>query len=138
MPLSEVMTSNPFTIGINEPFSRVWDKLKTHKIRHLPVLDSDNRLRGIISQRDLYRVISPRKNTEGNFIYDKEELDRCILQHIMVKDVKTLAPDDTMGRAIDLMVRKKYGCIPIVDSDNVLKGIITQIDILKKVSQYFI
>ncbi len=131
IPLEKIMVTKPFTIGIDEPFSRVWDIFKLHRIRHLPVLDSKRIIKGIITHNDLYRIISPRKTIEGNLIYDKAELDRFILKHVMTKNVSVLSPDDTLGKIIELMATKKYGCIPIVDKSKYLIGIITQVDVLK-------
>ncbi|MFC1704108.1 CBS domain-containing protein [Candidatus Omnitrophota bacterium] len=135
--LKEIMVTKPFTIGIDESFSRVYDIFKLHRIRHLPVLDEARLLQGIITQRDLYKLISPRKTMDGNFVYDKAELDRFILQHVMTKEVSTLRPSDTVGQVIDLMTRKKYGCIPIVDQNRYLRGIITQIDVLRVLAGTF-
>lgn len=136
--IKDVMVPKPFTIGVDEPFSRVWDIFKIHKVRHLPVLDESRHLKGIITQRDLYKTISPRKTMDGNFIYDKHELDRYILKHIMEKSVFTLSPSDTLGKTIDVMVRHKYGCIPIVDEKKYLVGIVTQIDVLRAIAKYFL
>jgi predicted transcriptional regulator len=71
-------------------------------------------------------------------MYDKESLDGHILKHVMIKEVFTLLPEDTLGEAIKAMIRWKYGCIPIVNEQKCLIGIITQADILKAVAEYFI
>ncbi|MFC1594163.1 HPP family protein [Candidatus Omnitrophota bacterium] len=131
IPLKDIMVTKPFTIGVDEPFSRVWDIFKIHSIRHLPVLNDERKLEGIITQRDLYKIISPRKTTDGNFVYDKAELDQFILKHVMKKDVVALSPSDTLGHLVDVMVRKKYGCIPVIDETRYLAGIMTQIDVLR-------
>ena len=75
---------------------------------------------------------------ESNTVYDKMDLDRYILKYVMTKEVVTLSPNSTLRNAIDLMTVAKYGCIPIVDDNKYLLGIITQIDILKAVTEYFI
>ena len=113
--LKDVMVTKPYTIRVDEPFSRVWDKFRRYRIRHLPVVNKSRQLQGIITQRDLYKIISPRKTMDGNFIYDRAELDRYILKHVMKKKVTTLSPNDFLGQAIDIMVNFKYGCIPVID-----------------------
>lgn len=136
--LKDVMVPKPFTVGMNESVNTVWEIFYSRGIRHLPVLDDKRVLKGIITLRDLYRTVSPKKTLEGDTFYDKYDLDRYILKHIMIKDVITLASTDTIGKAIDIMVNRKYGCIPIVDKDTKLLGIVTHIDILRKVAPYFI
>lgn len=136
--LKTIMTKEPHVININEPFSKTWDMFRAHDIRHLPVVDDDGILRGIITQRDLYRIEAPRMTQDGELMYEKESLDGHILERVMIREVFTLSPDDTVGAAIRTMAREKYGCIPIVDEHKYLVGIITPADILQAVAGYFI
>ncbi|MEI8176675.1 MAG: CBS domain-containing protein [Candidatus Omnitrophota bacterium] len=136
--VKELMIADPVTIHVGAPFSRVWEIFQARHIRHLPVVDDQGVLRGIITQRDLYRLISPRRTMDGLSVYDKNELDAFMLEHVMTKEVVTLAPEAALGAAIDLMVNKRYGCIPIVDAKRVLVGIVTQIDALKAVARFFV
>ena len=129
--IKEIMVDNVFSIKVDEPFSRVEEKFREFRIRHLPIVDEDYKLVGIITQRDLYRISTPRKDEDGNLVYDKETLDSYILEHVMTKNPFTLTPENTVADALLVMVDKKFGSIPIVDKNSVLRGIITQIDILK-------
>jgi CBS domain-containing protein len=52
----------------------------------------------------------------------------------MTKDVLTLGPNDTLAKALNIMAITKYGCLPIVDENKKLLGIVTQIDILKAIA----
>ena len=136
--LKDIMVEKPYTINIDEPFSRVWDIFRSLNVRHLPVVDDAGVLKGIVTQRDLYRIVSPRKTMEGELVYDKMDLDKHILKYVMTKEVATLSPEDTLRDTIDLMINSRYGCIPVVDEKKHLVGIITQIDVLKASSEYFI
>ena len=129
--LKDIMTTAVISIREDEPFHRVEEKLKSHRIRHLPVVDVNNRLVGLITQRDLYKIQSPRKLEDGTWYYDRQMLDNFILKHVMAKAVCTLSSEASVAEALLKMVDTKYGCIPIVDDKNMLCGIITQIDILK-------
>jgi len=135
--LKDIMAKNPFSINIKEPFSRIVEILREHNIRHLPVVDDEHKIKGIVTQRDLYRTISPRKTMEGELIYDKEDLDKFILEYVMTKEVITLKEDDTLGHAASLMGIKKCGCIPVVDDDDRVIGILTQIDVLMTLAEKF-
>ncbi len=131
------MIKDPRTIDIDESFSKVWEIFKEYDIRHLPVIDNNRILRGIITQRDLFRIASPRITLEGELIYNKLDLDRHILKYVMTKEVFSLSADDTLGSIIKAMIYKKYGCIPIVDNNKFLVGIITQIDVFRAIVEYF-
>ncbi|HOW59991.1 MAG TPA: CBS domain-containing protein [Candidatus Omnitrophota bacterium] len=134
--LKDVMVTKVVTAFIKDSLSKTEEKFRLHGIRHLPVVDDKKRVVGMFTQRDLMRCLAPRK-TEDGYIFDKEQLDRFILEYVMAKDPVTLGPEDTLRHVIDIMARDKFGCIPIVRSDGVLLGIVTQIDVLKYIARWF-
>jgi CBS-domain-containing membrane protein len=137
--IKDIMVTKLITVGLDAPFSKVWEMFTVHKIRHLPVVNHEKKLKGLVTQRDFYRIVPPKREVEddGSF-YLKEDLDKFILQKVMTVKVETLSPQDTLGKAIDIMVQKKYGCIPVVDEKGVLLGIVTQTDALKAIATYFL
>ena len=133
--IKEIMVKNIITMQINEPFSRVEEKLRKNRIRHLPVVDHKNCLVGIVTQRDLYHAMAPRETESGDY-YDKMQLDSLILEHHMTKDPLSLKPENTLAEVIDIMATRKFGCIPIVNDGKELVGIVTQIDVLKFIAKW--
>lgn len=134
--LSEVMIKEPITVFSDEKFSRVEEIFRSRRIRHLPVIDKGKKLKGLITQTDLYRTVSPFRSMEGEIFYTKELLDSYILSAVMTKEVVTLRSCDILSTAVDIMVRKRFGCIPIIGENYTLEGIITQIDVLMTISKY--
>ena len=49
----------------------------------------------------------------------------------MQTDVRTVAPDTLLREAAEILYRNKYGCLPVLDGDNKLVGIITEADFLR-------
>jgi len=133
--LGELMTSPAISIKEDALFSDVAEKFKRLGIRHLPVVDEKNKVVGIITERDLHKVCSPRKLEDGTWYYDKEMLDGFILSSVMTPKPVTMHPEQNIGEALLLMARNKYGCIPIVDKQGVLCGVITQMDYLYVAAQ---
>lgn len=127
----EIMSSPVIFIHVDAHFSKVAELLELHHIRHLPVVDKDDELIGLITQRDLYKIQSPRKKMDGTWYYDPATLDNIILRQVMTEKPYAIHPDDAVADAILPMVNQKYGCMPIIDKKNILCGIITQHDILK-------
>jgi CBS domain-containing protein len=127
----DVMTTPVISISQDEPFSMVEEKFRTHRIRHIPVIDEKKKVVGVISQRDLFRAIPPRALMDGTFYYDKDMLDQVMLKNIMIKDPAVIEADAPIGRAVLLMAEGKYGCVPVVDKEQNLCGILTQMDILE-------
>ena len=134
--VSEIMVTKVITINMGDQFSKVEELLRLHGIRHLPVVDDRNVMRGIITQRDLYRIVSPMRNEEGSSFYNRDILNEYILKYVMTKEVVALSPNATLASVINLMVKTKYGCIPILDEEKHLLGIVTQIDVLRAIAKH--
>lgn len=130
LPLKEIMTKDPVTLNIDEPFCRVAQIFQERDIRHLPIVNSKGSILGIISQRDLNRITSPKKNPAGDFLYDPEELAKYILKQHIIQKVITLSPNDTLEKAVELMATQKLGCVPVVAPHGEVVGIVTVTDIL--------
>ncbi|HTL48320.1 MAG TPA: CBS domain-containing protein [Verrucomicrobiae bacterium] len=130
MKIKELMVSPVITVQEDDPFSKVEEKFRTKGIRHLPVVDSGGLLKGIVTQRDLYRTLSPRLTEEGIY-YAPEALDEFVLKRVMKQEPVALGPDDELAKAVEIMARNKFGAIPVVDKDRKVVGILTETDILK-------
>ena len=135
--LKDIMATEVISINARDRFSEVARKMKEFSIRHLPVVDDQNRLVGMITQRMLYQIKSPRKLVDGEWYYDAEMLNDVILEHVMQKDIFSLQFDLSMGQALLKMVHNKYGSIPIVDDQRKLIGLITRNDVLKVAAQIY-
>lgn len=129
--LKEIMITNPLTLNIDASFCTVAQIFMEKNIRHLPVVNSWGEILGIISQRDLNRIASPERSLTGEYIYDMNELAKYVLKQHLIQDVVTLFPEDTLEMAVELMAEKKLGCIPIVDHQKKIVGIVSVIDALK-------
>ncbi len=129
--LGEVMTSPAISLHEDAPFRQVVNILQRSRIRHLPIVNSKNEVVGILSQRDLYKIQPPHKNEDGVWVYDLDILDGFILRNVMVPNPFVLSKKSVLSEALGPMVRSKYGCIPVIDENKKLCGIITQYDILK-------
>ena len=129
--IKEIMVDKVIALREDDPFSHVEEKFRIFHIRHLPIVNEDHKLVGIITERDLYRISTPRKDEDGNLIYDKETLDAHILKKVMTQNPFALTPDHSVADIIFAMADQKYGSVPIVDKFNTLVGIVTQNDIFR-------
>ena len=136
--LKDVMTDQIISVNVEAPFSEVAEKLTNHGFRHLPVVNDEKQLVGLITERDLFKIQAPRRLEDGSWYFDKDMLDAVILKTVMIQNPFAMHPDDPLGEAVVQMVRHKYGCIPVVDDKGLLRGIITQMDILKIAAQIYL
>lgn len=141
--VASIMTHPVRVIFENADLSTVEKSFLDYKIRHLPVVDEEGRIVGVISQRDLYRTISPTKNDQGpvglsvdplvedqQFYYEKQCLHDFVLSRVMHNDPEVLFPEDSLGEALCIFVGDKIGCIPIVNQRREVVGILTRHDVL--------
>lgn len=133
--ISEIMTAPVITIREDAPLHEVAEKIQKNGIRHLPIVDKDNKLVGLMTERGLYKVQSPRWLEDGTWYYDQETLDNFILKSVMIHEPFTMSPDNTVAEAVLRMVEKKYGCILVVDKDRKICGIVSYVDLLKLAAQ---
>ena len=128
--VSERMTRFPVTVTPNASIANALEKMKAGHFRHLPVVDENNHLLGIFSDRDL-RLMHPSPSVEQ----DQQALEKFAATAIA--DVATynpisILPDATLENAADLMLRWNVEALPVVAGDDHLVGIITASDFLKE------
>ncbi|XOV88906.1 MAG: CBS domain-containing protein [Pseudomonadota bacterium] len=122
----DLMQTALHTLKRNDPLTTAEDLMKQARIRHLPVLDADDRLCGIVSQRDLFRGMLLRSLGFGTRAEDRLLADH-VVKEAMIKDVVTVSPETPLADAAKLMLDRKIGCLPVV-AGNDLVGILTEAD----------
>jgi CBS domain-containing protein len=132
--ISEFMTKNPKSVRDSDSLYEAYQTMRLYGIRHLPVLDKEDRVIGIFTHTDLNKCYPPKEN-EDSWFYDKDELSAMRVGQHMTKEPAMLIPEDTLREAALTMVRGKYACIPVISAQTKkLVGIVTYIDVLKKVA----
>ncbi len=129
--IREVMIYPVITVKETDDFALVQEKIALYDVRHLPVVNETGSIVGLITQRDLYQIHSPRRLEDGSWYYDKEALSQFLLSKVMLPKPFTLKPSNSLYEAIEATVRFKFGCIPIVDDYKHPCGILTRDTILK-------
>ena len=128
-PVSDLMTKEVVTIDANEPLSFADDVMQLGRIRHMPVVNEEGDLLGILSQRDLFRGALARALGYGRHAQDKL-LDMLRAKEVMKSDVQTTQPDATIEEAAELMLKKKIGCLVVIEAQQIV-GILTESDFVK-------
>jgi len=134
MRLKSVMKSEVIRAGMDATLSEAITICFQQRIRHLPVVDSDGQLTGLVTDRDMRFYISHRLGTIMENNSDRETL-RHHLHVIMVRRPITGRPDMPIDEAARLMVDNHIGCLPVVDTKNLLLGIVTAGDFLRLIAQ---
>ncbi len=131
------MTHNPVTIGPETLIPDARDILQHNDFRHLPVVDKDGRLIGMVTDRDI-RSAYPSSVLSGEDI--GKELERIIhtpVGEIMSTYLLSLDLDSTLDDALILLEHQKIGALPVVDGNRVVKGIFSIRDLIKAYGDLF-
>ena len=123
----DVMSSEVVTLVAGDHLDLASDIMTLGRIRHMPVVSGDH-LVGILTQRDLFRgaissVLTLRPSAERSW------MAKIRVEEVMTREVFTARPDWTIRRAVDLMLDKKIGCLPVVENDQLI-GILSESDCL--------
>ena len=132
MRVAEVMTSKVFTVEPNDLIDRVFFLIHYEKIRHLPVVEK-GKLVGIVSDRDLYKALGPKSNSNAVETGKDNSQLHVVSQkvvHIMHRGVYTITPDAMLSEAAAMLAEHKIGALPVVDNGKLI-GILSATDILK-------
>jgi CBS domain-containing membrane protein len=133
MLVRDVMTEDVTTLDHNEKLLLADDLMRLGRIRHLPVVDGDGALAGIVSQRDLFHSGLLRALGYGQHA-KQQALDLLVLKEAMKTDVVTVTPDAPLAEAAKIMLERKIGCLVVVEAKRIV-GILTESDFVKLFAQ---
>jgi CBS domain-containing protein len=105
------------------------DIMSLGRIRHLPVLEGEQ-LVGMLSNRDLLAA-SLSKALEFEAKHRRTFMRSVEVKEVMTQDVDTVRPDDRADDAGRRMLRRKIGCLLVVDAQGAFLGLLTETDLLK-------
>lgn len=128
--IKEMMKKNPITVLPEASFYEVRALIRDKGIRHLPVVDKEGHLVGIVTDRDI-REAAPSDATtlsahELHYLLGKLKVSAFMTHR---DKLITITSDTIIEEAVQLMHDHKIGCLPIVE-DKKLAGLITETDVL--------
>ena len=121
--VDEMMTANPKTLTEQDTLADVQAVMARYSCRHVPIVEDDSHLVGLVSQRDVLRV------TGSSLIEDADQqiADDVTIGEFMTRDVFTVSPATSLRKAAIYIRSQRYGCLPVVENRE-LVGLITDSD----------
>ncbi|MBK9943930.1 MAG: CBS domain-containing protein [Kouleothrix sp.] len=119
MQVSERMSTPAITITPETSHHTALRLMQDHGMHHLPVVDRQGQLVGVVAERDLLLAV-------GHYLQNPIEV-----AEVMVRNVVTVAPDTLLTEAAGLMVRHKIGGLPVMNAEHQVVGVITETDIFR-------
>jgi CBS domain-containing membrane protein len=127
------MTSDVFTVGPDESITTLQDLMNEKGIRHVPVVDGEGAVLGLVSERDVLRRASSQE-ADLPLSVRLDVLTAVKVRDIMTCNAETVEADEDLSTAAQIMLDNKFGCLPVVE-EGALAGILTEADFVKFVAE---
>jgi CBS domain-containing membrane protein len=130
MKVKDLMRTNVVSLHIGDTLGVAEDIMSMGRIRHLPVVDEEHRVVGLVSQRDLFRA-SVSSVLGFDRAKEHEWMGKIKVRDIMTKQVVMIDAEAGVAEAVDKLVSDKLGCLPVADEQGKLVGLVTETDCLR-------
>jgi CBS domain-containing protein len=128
----QIMTSDPEVGRLDDLFLDAAARMTHRGVRHLPIIDADRRVIGILSDRDVRAAMGNLFSTE-----DEQKEFSIRMEYMRVRDMATRDPltvreTAPVSQIVRVLVDQRVGAVPVVDDDERLVGIVSYIDVLAR------
>jgi acetoin utilization protein AcuB len=125
------MTASPITVTADQTVAEAIAILQQNNFRHLPVVDEQGILKGILSDRDL-RSATPSSVAQSKERHNVEEqVKNTRISKVMSRECMSLSRLATLDDALLIFQSRKFGALPVVDEEEKVVGIFSIGDLLK-------
>jgi len=131
------MTPEPITIPPDMLVTEAAELLTEHNFRHLPVVDEDNKLLGMVTDRDLRSACPSTVLSRDERAHVLEQVQATPVRAIMSKDFSSLQAAATLDDALLLFKTRSIGALPVVNSRGQVVGIFSLNDLMASYRRLF-
>lgn len=126
LQVADLMTEKVVFARENDRLDTVYDVMAENHIRHIPVVNKDQEVIGLVSQRDL--VGAALFTDQSLPLSQVRDLLREIkVSEVMIRGAETIEPEESLREAGLKMLENKFGCLPVVEGQTLI-GILTEAD----------
>jgi len=139
--VKNIMTEQVVCLGSDDNLAAAMDAMKNGKFRHVPVVDTEGVLVGILSDRDVLRYLPfvggqrlPGTDVFRSSLFHVDTRDPSLslpIKSIMTRNVTYVRQNCIFYSAVKMLHELKISCLPVVDEDKKLRGIVTVTDIMR-------
>jgi CBS-domain-containing membrane protein len=127
MKVIDLMTNDPLTVTTAETVGKADELMAENNIRQIPVVNG-RELVGIVTDRDIRAFLSQALMGEPE---TRERALKTAVGDIMTTEPLSIAPDDDLRDAVEMLIEQKFGAIPVIDEAEGLVGIVSYVDVLR-------
>jgi CBS domain-containing membrane protein len=125
----DLMTEKVFTLSPSDNLVALEDLMDARHVRHVPIVDREGDLVGLVTHRDLSRSFLGRLDDLPVSV-ERDLLRGRRVREIMTTEPETVEPDASLKEAASILFENKIGCLPVVEGLH-LVGILTEADFVR-------
>jgi CBS domain-containing protein len=125
----DVMVPKVLMVHVDDSLMEAVFLMADRHVRHLPVVDQDGRLVGILSERDLRALLGV---PSAHSFWPAHAIGQKLVGEVMHPSVIIGAPDESWSQLVARMIVHDIGAVPIVDTDRRPIGIVSYVDLLRE------
>jgi acetoin utilization protein AcuB len=129
LKVSSFMTSKVLVARPEDGIRQTFFRMRESEVRHMPVVDDDRQLVGIISDRDLRRPEWVDEAPDLSHIYNLD--DNLSVGDLMTRSVMVAHTYDTIAKATRILIEHRFGALPVLNKEQELVGMLSSVDLLK-------
>lgn len=149
MKVKDFMIKDVITVKESDSLRHLLTELVTHKIGGVPVVDQNEKMVGMVSDGDVLRSLTPRREQNiMNFymmvlIYQGQETDVSIKERVnepvknimTTRKVQSVHPDDDFEQALKILSHHHFKKLPVIDEEGRVVGVISRGDVIRYISK---
>lgn len=124
LSVRDVMTQAVISLQPDQSVPEALALLARHRFRHLLVLDAAQHVVGVLSDRDLLRTMTRHR-----------EADQTVVAEVMQRQIVSVRPETCLSTAAAKLLQHQINCLPVLDAQDRLCGILTSTDLLRVFQQ---
>ncbi len=139
--VQEIMTEQVISLEPQDNLARAIEVMQDEEIRHIPIMDEQEKFVGLVSDRDILRNLPyagkrppspPKRFREHLFATDSLTKNLLLpLESVMAPKVLHILPGCSVCEAAEILYTKKISCLPVIDKQKKLRGIVTVTDLMR-------
>ncbi|WP_333607601.1 CBS domain-containing protein [Arsukibacterium sp.] len=128
--VAQLMTADPLCVTRKSTLKDAHDLMREKNIRHIPVIDENGELVGMLTQKIMIAKVMGLMAQFGAIALERKEKQQLVAD-MMASDFAAVTADQSLQQVAGFFVKNRHGCMPVVDEHNKLKGILTSSDFVR-------
>ena len=130
MSVQDIMTANVVTLSQHDSYRKAQELLRKAPFHHILIADDENHLVGLVSDRDMMSQVARHLGHQSDQQLS-DFLPRMRIADVMTREVITVDRETPIDAASVLLLERNFSCLPVVDHQQHIEGVLTWKDLLK-------